>query len=98
MLDLAASNFADRQPTPRTQKRDDRPAGLDPKADRKRKTLIIKSLIFESHFKNFDRFIPVFAKKMTEFARFNECEKIEINKVNPGKLKSSLEGYILNKS
>ena len=67
---------------------------LDPKADRKRKILIIKSLIFEPQFKNFDKFLPAFAKKMTEFARFNDCEKIEIDKVNPGKLKSSLESYL----
>jgi len=63
---------------------------LDPKADRKKKTMLIRNLIFEEDFKPTDEFITLFAEKMSEFARFNKCEKITVEKVAPETVKPVL--------
>jgi uncharacterized protein YcaQ len=60
---------------------------LDPKADRKNKTLLIQNLAFEKDFTDLDRFLPRFARKLRDFARFNQCEEISLNKVSPSKVK-----------
>ncbi len=67
---------------------------LDPKADRKNKTLLIQNLAFEKDFTDFDRFLPRFAKKLHDFARFNQCEQISLNKVSPAKVKVKLQSLI----
>jgi uncharacterized protein len=67
---------------------------MDPKADRKTRTLLINSLSFEKGFEAFDDFIPVFADKLEQFAAFNGCEKIELIKVAPAKITSSIRKYI----
>jgi len=64
---------------------------LDPKADRKNKTLIIHSILFEQGFKAFDNFLPSFADKLCDFARFNKCDKIIIEKISPAKIKTKLK-------
>jgi uncharacterized protein YcaQ len=64
---------------------------LDPKADRKNRTLLIQNLEFEKEFTDFDRFLPQFAKKLNDFAKFNQCEKVSLNKVSPGKLKKEIK-------
>ena len=38
-----------------------------------------------------DEFIPFFANKLAEFARFNQCEKVKLEKVTPVKIKVNLE-------
>lgn len=65
---------------------------LDPKADRKNKTLIINNLFFEPYFNDFDSFLPFLSKKLIEFARFNGCEKIELG--FKGKIKNELKSLI----
>jgi uncharacterized protein YcaQ len=60
---------------------------LDPKADRKNKILLIQNLAFEKNFTDFDRFLPQFARKLHDFAKFNQCEEISLNKVSPAKVK-----------
>jgi uncharacterized protein YcaQ len=62
-------------------------ARLDPKADRKRKVFLIRKLLFEPEFDDYDRFLPAFAGKLKELARFNQCDKIKIEKVYPVKYK-----------
>lgn len=64
---------------------------LDPKADRKNKTLLIQNLEFEKDFTDFDRFLPKFARKLHDFAKFNQCDQISLNKVSPEKVKKEVE-------
>ena len=45
---------------------------LDPKADRKNKTLLIQNLVFEEGFEQFDAFLPSFKDSLQQFAAFND--------------------------
>ncbi len=56
---------------------------FDPKADRKSKTLILRNLVFEPDFQDFEAFFPIFKQKLQEFARFNQCDAITIEKSTP---------------
>ena len=56
---------------------------FDPKADRKSKTLILRNLVFEPDFQDFEAFLPLFRRKLREFARFNQCNAISIEKSTP---------------
>ena len=67
---------------------------LDPKADRKRKALIINNLVFETGFRKVDELLPLFANALSEFARTNQCETIECNLVTPAKVKRPLERLV----
>ncbi|MBD3285774.1 winged helix-turn-helix domain-containing protein, partial [candidate division WOR-3 bacterium] len=49
---------------------------LDPKADRKEKVLIIRNIVMEEGFVDYDGFIPTLAEKLKTFAGFNGCEGI----------------------
>lgn len=60
-------------------------ARMDAKADRKPKTLIIRSLLFEPGFKISGIFKKVFEKKLIDFAKFNKCDRIVFEKVSPAK-------------
>jgi uncharacterized protein YcaQ len=64
---------------------------LDPKADRKKKTFIVRKLAFESILKDIDVFLPAFAKILADLARFNRCNKIQLVKVTPSKIKANLK-------
>ncbi|MBN1349362.1 YcaQ family DNA glycosylase [candidate division KSB1 bacterium] len=64
---------------------------LDPKAHRQTKTLIIRNLAFEPQFNEFDEFIPAFVNKLKLFARFNRCDEVEFEKIEPKHLKHKLE-------
>lgn len=68
---------------------------LDPKADRKQKTLIIRNLVFEPWFAGpdfkQDEFLPAFMARLRQFAQFNRCETIKLEKVSPSKLKGPIE-------
>jgi uncharacterized protein YcaQ len=63
---------------------------LDPKADRKNKTLIIHRLILEPGITEFEEILPPLAEKLWDFARFNGCERIELKKTVPGAVKKPL--------
>ena len=67
---------------------------MDPKADRKEKTLYIRNLVFEPGFVELDNFLPAFAKKLWEFAAFNDCERIKIEKISPAKIRKELNALI----
>jgi len=64
---------------------------LDPKADRKAKTLIVRKLLFEPDFTDFDRVLPALAKKLKEFAAFNACESVVLEKSEPKQVKAPLK-------
>ena len=51
---------------------------LDSKADRKTKTFLVRNLIFEPEFKEFDNVIPVLVKKIRTLAEFNSCSNIKV--------------------
>jgi len=63
---------------------------LDPKADRPKKTLIIRNLLLEKAFKPDDSFYQALAEKLVELANFNNCNNISFEKVKPAKLKGEL--------
>jgi len=63
---------------------------LDTKADRKPKTFIIRKIIFEPDFKDYDGLLPSLAKKIHAFSAFNGCERIVIEQTVPGKVKTPL--------
>ncbi len=69
---------------------------LDAKADRKKKTLIIRNLLFEQELKYFDEFLPLFVTTLVEFAEFNECEEIVCEKISPEKIRVDLERLVEN--
>ncbi len=60
---------------------------LDPKADRKAKTLVIKNLIFEPGFEVSDEFLTRFRETLAAFARFNGCKKYVLKGGNRNRLK-----------
>ena len=64
---------------------------LDPKADRKQRTLTIRNLVFEQEFAAFDDFLASFADKLVDFTRFNQCEKVVFEKISPAEIKVTLE-------
>jgi uncharacterized protein YcaQ len=66
---------------------------LDPKAERKKKTLILRNLVFEPGFKAGGDFLSSFAGKLWDFARFNRCEKVALEKISPADLKPTLEHF-----
>jgi uncharacterized protein len=55
---------------------------FDPKADREEKIFYIKSMHFEKGFKPDEDFNKTFSDKVKEFAVFNGCEKIVIDKAD----------------
>jgi uncharacterized protein YcaQ len=63
---------------------------LDVKADRKRKILTIRNLVFEPIFKDFDRFPPIFKEQLQQFAQFNGCDDVIIEKISPSNLTNIL--------
>ena len=69
---------------------------MDVKADRKNAVLKILNLVFEPEFNSFDELLPLFSKKLIDFARFNKCDIIEVDKVVPAKVKSELVQLVKN--
>ncbi len=63
---------------------------LDPKADRKNKTLIVRHLALEPGFDSYDAFIPLLVQALKRFALFNACQDIRLEKTTPHKIKATL--------
>lgn len=63
---------------------------FDSKADRQNKTLIIKRFYLEHVPEDLSEFLDTFAASLKEFAAFNTCERILIEKTSPAKLKREL--------
>ena len=60
---------------------------VDAKADRKAKALLIRKLIFEPQFGDYDAVWPPLAEKMRAFATFNGCESVVVEDVDPTRVK-----------
>jgi uncharacterized protein YcaQ len=67
---------------------------LDPKADRKSKTVIIKNLLFEDWFQISEEFLSAFSEKIHKFCKFNKCENVIFEKVVPDKAKSKIMRHL----
>jgi uncharacterized protein YcaQ len=67
---------------------------LDPKADRKSKTLLIRTLRFEPAFDRFDEYLPIFADTLARFAHFNGCEAVTFDVIKPTGLKRALKSLV----
>jgi uncharacterized protein YcaQ len=67
---------------------------LDPKADRKTKTLIIKNIFFEDGFNSYDELLPNLAAQISAMAKFNDCSKIEIQRTAPKIIKAVITKLI----
>ncbi len=66
-------------------------ARLDPKAERKTQTLLVRHLAFEPHFTAYDKLLPDLARQLRAYAAFNDCEQIQIEKTTPQKFKKPLQ-------
>ncbi len=65
-------------------------ARLDPKADRKAKKLVVRSLVFEPGFTDYDAVLQPLARKLHDFAAFNEVGTVVLERIRPAKLKAPL--------
>ena len=64
---------------------------MDPKADRKKRLLLIRNLVIEKEIFPIEPFVRRLAKKIHEFATFNECETISVESCNHRKIKTALK-------
>ena len=67
---------------------------LDPKADRKNRTMQIRNLVIEKKVERVDAFITELARKINHFAMFNGCENTKIDRCNIKKIGSALSRLI----
>lgn len=63
---------------------------LDPKADRKKKTLLVRGVIFEPDLKDYDNLLPALADKLRALAAFNGCDRVVIERTEPEKARAPL--------
>lgn len=66
---------------------------FDPKADRTSRTFYVYKLFLEPGIDT-DVFLPLFAKKLKEFAAFNGCEKIMIESTQPKGIAKDLKRLV----
>jgi uncharacterized protein YcaQ len=64
---------------------------IDPKADRKRKALLLRSVLFEPEFSHYDVLLPRLAAALRSFAAFNGCEEVVVQTARPAALRSRLQ-------
>ncbi|MFZ5519306.1 MAG: winged helix-turn-helix domain-containing protein [Candidatus Zhuqueibacterota bacterium] len=67
---------------------------FDPKADRKNYTLVINNLAFEPTFANFEACLPELSAKFWDMAQFNECNKIQLEKIWPERIKNEVSAML----
>jgi hypothetical protein len=63
---------------------------IDPKADRRSKTLLIRSIRLDREIADYDEFLTALAQKLTDFAHFNGCDNTVIMKTTPAGLVKDL--------
>jgi uncharacterized protein YcaQ len=69
-------------------------ARMDAKADRKNGTLIVRGLIFEPGFGEYDQLLPSFAHSLHRFTAFNGCQEIDVRETEPGTVRERLEAEL----
>ncbi|MGB7055436.1 MAG: crosslink repair DNA glycosylase YcaQ family protein [bacterium] len=68
---------------------------FDPKADRQRMVLLVNSIYLEQEIDAYSAFLIALAKALNNFAAFNACEHIELNKRIPAKIARNLSSYLV---
>jgi uncharacterized protein YcaQ len=69
---------------------------LDPKADRLRKVLLVNNLHLEDEVEEYSSFVTALADRLNDFARFNKCDHVELNKKKiPAKLFRRLSSNLI---
>lgn len=63
---------------------------LDPKADRKTRTFIVRRLELEPDFTAVDALLTPLADKLWRFAQFNGCDTVKVERVVPGRVLAPL--------
>ena len=71
---------------------------LDPKADRRRHTLVVRRLIFESTPVSYGQLLPPLARRLRAFAAFNDCPEVLIEEARPRKVLAPLRSEIRSAS
>jgi uncharacterized protein YcaQ len=69
---------------------------LDSKADRKSQVFRLVNLVFEKNLGNCHEFIPHLASKISDFARFNGCESVKLDRIEPRSLESRFQEELEN--
>jgi len=67
---------------------------LDPKADRRAGTLIVRNLVVEPDFDRFDALLPPLAMEVARFARFNGCDAVAFERIAPSGHKRALKSLV----
>jgi uncharacterized protein YcaQ len=68
---------------------------LDPKAERKKKLLVVRNLVFEPGFSINEAFLVEFRKALTKLIQFNQCEKLEFENISPEEMSKSLQNLFV---
>ena len=71
---------------------------LDPKVDRRRHTLVVRRLIFESIPISYQQLLPLLARRLCSFAAFNDCSEVVIEEARPRKVLAPLRSEIRSAS
>jgi uncharacterized protein YcaQ len=64
---------------------------LDPKADRKTRTFIVRQLTLEPGVDSTGGLIPELGRALCDLARFNGCTRVVLEKVQPAKIMTALK-------
>lgn len=67
---------------------------MDPAVDRKKQILFLRGLFFEPDIKDVDPFLNLFAEKLRNFARFNMCNAVKVEKIFPSRLHDFFKNFI----
>jgi uncharacterized protein YcaQ len=67
---------------------------LDPKADRKAGTLIVRKLWLEPWFEVTDEFLSPLGASLARFADFNGCASVEMERVSPARLRGAVSRHV----
>ena len=67
---------------------------IDPQADRKSRTMILHSVSLEDDFEPSEEFTANISTKLAEFAKFNQCDSLMIEKSKPAKFMTMLKTAI----
>jgi uncharacterized protein YcaQ len=68
---------------------------LDPKADRQKRILLVKSIHLEKEIDAYRAFLNSLAMTLNDLAAFNACEHIELSNGIPAKIARNLSSYLM---
>jgi uncharacterized protein YcaQ len=69
---------------------------LDSKAERRSRVFRLVNLALERDLGDYDEFIPHLVSKISDFARFNSCEMIELDRIEPRSARTRFEEELGN--